>query len=116
MGLGWASQRFNLEGTPPSQFQVKGGKCKWNSAEIMQLGGNARTASPVERRAIECEFHFQSSLQVPRIGTPGSSAMGAVELPNGDLEVKLAEEYGLDKFFGAEEERRELRQIQFVPI
>ncbi|KAF6758983.1 hypothetical protein DFP72DRAFT_887154 [Ephemerocybe angulata] len=115
-GTWWALQGFNLEETPPSQFQVKGGKCKWNSAEFMRLGGNARTASPFERRAIECEFHFQSSLRIPRIVTPGSSASGAVELPNGDLAVKLAGEYGLDKFFGAEEERCELRQIRFVPI
>ncbi|KAF6755748.1 hypothetical protein DFP72DRAFT_896346 [Ephemerocybe angulata] len=108
----WYTQRFDLDETPPSQYAVKGGKCKWNAAE--RQAPNSRSLAPGERRAFDCEHLFKNGLKDTRVGPFGMPGSGSDALPSEDFTISLDEELGLIPF-RAEEERCEIHQVRFVP-
>jgi hypothetical protein len=62
--LRWTSQQFPMDTTPPSQFQVQGGKCKWNDAEV---SAGKRKLVSMERGATLHDNRFTETLSEKRI-------------------------------------------------
>ncbi|RXW18353.1 hypothetical protein EST38_g7509 [Candolleomyces aberdarensis] len=61
----WVNQQFPMDATPPSQFQVRGGKCKWNHAEVSSTGRKLEVS--MEREAILHDSQFTMTLSEKRI-------------------------------------------------
>jgi hypothetical protein len=61
----WTSQQFPMNTTPPSQFQVQGGKCKWNDAEVS--AGKRTLEVSMERGATLHDNRFTETLGEKRI-------------------------------------------------
>jgi hypothetical protein len=70
----WINQHFPLDTTPPSQFQVAGGKCKWNHAEISSKKRKLRDS--LERDATLHDVEFTIALTEKRINEHGMGIGG----------------------------------------
>ncbi|KAJ2912015.1 hypothetical protein MD484_g8399, partial [Candolleomyces efflorescens] len=110
----WINQHFPLDTTPPSQFQVEGGKCKWNHAE--RVDGKRKLGGGLERDAAMQEIEFTMSLGKKRVDERGVGCEGVQNLPNGDMLVETEEIAG-DTFTWIHQRRTksEVHQIRFVP-
>lgn len=101
----WINQHFLVGATPPSQFQVRGGKCKWNYAEVSSRGRKLEVS--MEREAILHDGRFTMTLNEKRISEHGRGSRGVQstcslsslshanlcwltrpDLPNGDILVE----------------------------
>ncbi|KAJ2928383.1 hypothetical protein H1R20_g8699, partial [Candolleomyces eurysporus] len=69
----WTSQQFPLGTTPPSQFQVWGGKCKWNDAEDST---RKRMWDSTERAATLHDGRLTITLDEKRIDEHGMGSRG----------------------------------------
>ncbi|RXW18347.1 hypothetical protein EST38_g7514 [Candolleomyces aberdarensis] len=110
----WTSQQFPLGTTPPSQFQVQGGKCKWNDAEITWR--KRRLEMSMERGATLHDDRFTKTLNEKRIDENGTGGHAVHELPNGDM-VALPEDITGDRLTWIQQMRAksEAHQIRFIP-
>ncbi|KAJ2928384.1 hypothetical protein H1R20_g8698, partial [Candolleomyces eurysporus] len=110
----WTSQQFPLGTTPPSQFQVQGGKCKWNDAEITWR--KRRLEMSMERVATLHDDRFTKTLSEKRINEDGMGGQGVRDLLNGDM-VVLTEDITGDRLSWIQQMRAksEAHQIRFIP-
>ncbi|KAJ3540765.1 hypothetical protein NMY22_g4162 [Coprinellus aureogranulatus] len=107
----WMNQSFPQDTTPPSQFAVEGGRCKWNTADLK--GPKTRRLAPLERDAHLHEIEFVIGLEKKRLTKWGTASHGvAFGSVGADLRVQTER---TPRRQYKEEDRFELHQIRFVP-